>query len=122
MMIIIVLLFFYDKFIAFTVSYEDIAVEDAPEAIREAIYIDPENTGYRVFHDDTHTYIYYKSSHEQNEYITTLLELKGKGGGIVATARVSYAQNDGYVSYEKLLKADRISGSDLTLEESIDVK
>ncbi|MGG1631118.1 hypothetical protein [Rossellomorea sp. NRS-1567] len=117
----IVLLFFFYMYIGIPVSYEDVAIKEAPKMIREAIYEDHEMLGYRIFQEDIHTYIYYKSDDAQNDYITTELDLKRKGGKIVATARVVNAANDGYVSYYKLLKMERISEEELILNGRIAV-
>lgn len=39
------------------VGYEDVAIKEAPKTIREALYDDSESLGYRIFQDNTHTYI-----------------------------------------------------------------
>ncbi|MCR8849349.1 hypothetical protein NQ095_13085 [Rossellomorea sp. SC111] len=111
--------FFYYMSIGFKVDYEEISLEEAPKKIRKDIYKDTSVTGFRVFQEGHHTYVYYKSNNKRNDYITTSLYMRWKAGSIVAMARVDYAANDGDISYDQLIKMDYRSSKDIKYEEEI---
>ncbi|OXS64464.1 hypothetical protein B0G93_101364 [Bacillus sp. V-88] len=114
--------FFYYISTGFKVDYEEIRLEEAPQNIRKDIYKDTSVTGFRVFQEGQHTYVYYKSNDTRNDYITTSLDMRWKAGSIVAMARVDYAANDGDISYDQLIKMDHRSSKDMKYEEKIMLK
>ncbi|AOZ91221.1 hypothetical protein [Paenibacillus crassostreae] len=114
--IIIVLLFVY-MFLGKSVEYEVVAIEDAPTSIQAAIRENNDKLRFSIFQDGTNTYIYYKTDHAANEYITTDLVLKVKGGKYIAAAEVTYAVNDGNVNYDKLIKLEKVLDKDILLTE-----
>lgn len=101
-------------FISKFVEYEVLTIEEAPKFILDNIQ---DVDKFRIFQDENKTYIYYKSDHVPNEYITTALDLKIIGGKYVATGTVEYAVNDGKVSYDSLIKFDKILDKDIILKE-----
>ncbi|WP_202080434.1 hypothetical protein [Caldalkalibacillus salinus] len=102
------------------VEHEEILIEDAPSSIQDTIREDDNKLRFSIFHDETNTYIYYKSDHFPNEYITTYLDLEIKGGKYIVTASVRNATNDGFVSYEKLIKVGKLVDKDIVLVEDVD--
>ena len=99
------------------VEYEVLSIDDAPPAIQATIQENNDKLRFSIFEDGTNTYIYYKSDHVDNEYITTDLVLKVRGGKYIATAKVSFAVNDGNVNYDKLIKLDKVLDKDIILTE-----
>ena len=67
-----------------------------------------------MFQDETNTYIYYKSDSVPNEYITTELDLKYKGGKYIASVTVKSAVN--IPNTERLIKLSKLDDKDLVLE------
>jgi len=114
--IILVLLIVY-MFLGKSVEYEVLSIDDAPPAIQATIQENNDKLRFSIFEDGTNTYIYYKSDHVDNEYITTDLVLKVRGGKYIATAKVSFAVNDGNVNYDKLIKLDKVLDKDIILTE-----
>ena len=100
-----------------SVEFEVVSTEDAPDFIQIVLLDNNEGLGFSIFQDGTTTYIYYKSDSVPNEYITTDLDVKIKGGKYVATATVQSAVNS--VNSDRLIKLNKILGKDLTLKEKI---
>lgn len=115
---ILVFLLFYMGF-GKSVEYEVLSIDDAPTSIQNAIKENNNNLRFSIFQDDSNTYIYYKSEHVANEYITTDLDLKVRGGKYIATAKVTFAVNDGNVNYDKLIEIDKVLDKDIMLTENI---
>lgn len=113
---ILVLLIVY-MFLGKSVEYEVLAIDDAPTSIQTTIKENNDKLRFSIFEDETNTYIYYKSDHVANEYITTDLDLKVRGGKYIATAKVTFAVNDGNVNYDKLIKLDKVLDKDIILTE-----
>ncbi|MCA1054357.1 hypothetical protein LCM10_05110 [Rossellomorea aquimaris] len=99
------------------IEYEVMAKEDAPLSVQRALVEKGEVLGFQTFHEGDFTYIYYRSEDAHQEYTTTDISLKKQLGKIVATATVDHAYNDGEVSYEMLLKTERLAEEDLVLKE-----
>ena len=116
--ILIILSFIYliCLFMGKFVEYEVLSIEEAPKFIQDNIQV-VDKSRFRILHDENKTYIYYKSDHVLNEYITTDLDLKIMGGNYVATGTVEYAVNDGKVSYDSLIKFDKILDQEIILKE-----
>ncbi|WP_186577190.1 hypothetical protein [Aquibacillus kalidii] len=92
--------------IGIDIKYEELAMEDAPASIQDAIQENEDKFTFLL--EKGSTYIYYKSNHKVNEYISTDLKLKWKGGNYVATGTISNAVNDKSVNYDKLIKLDKV--------------
>ncbi len=114
---VLIFLLFYFGF-SRSVKYEVLAIEDAPISIQAAIKENKDKLRFSIFQDETNTYIYYKSNHVANEYITTNLDIKLRGGKYIATANVSFAVNDGNVNYDQLIKLNTVLDRDITLIET----
>lgn len=113
---ILVFLFIYMNF-GKTVEHEVLKTEDFPAFIQDAIHDNHDKNGFSVFQDESHTYIYYKSDSVPNEYITTDLDLKYRGGKYMAIATVKPAVN--IPNTERLIKLSKIVDKDLVLKVNI---
>jgi hypothetical protein len=114
----IAVVYFFFFYNGDAVEFEVIAMEDLPEQIKAEVENYKTNTEkFKVFHDETNTYIYYQADHSPNEYITTIIDVKKQGSQYVVTATVSYAVNDSDVSYDALIKLHKISGNEITFKE-----
>ena len=100
-----------------SVEFEVVLTEDAPGFIQTVLQANNEGLGFSIFQDKTNTYIYYKSDSVPNEYITTDLNVKVRGGKYVATATVQSAVNS--VNSDRLIKLNKRIDKDLTLKENI---
>lgn len=109
----LVFLFFYMNF-GKSVEYEVLSTEDSPVFIQDAIQDYKNRLGFSVFQDKKNTYIYFKSDSVPNEYITTDLDLKYKGGKFIAIATVKSAVNIPIT--ERLIKLNKIVDKDLVLK------
>jgi len=114
---ILVFMFFYMNF-GKNIEHEVLSTEDYPVFIQDAIRVNNKNFGFSVFQNETNTYIYYKSDHLQNEYVTTDLKLKYSGGKFIVIAIVKPAAN--IPNTERLIKLDKIVDKDLVLK--VDIK
>ncbi|PFA62801.1 hypothetical protein CN378_17305 [Bacillus sp. AFS015802] len=110
---------FYYMTIGIKVDYEKIPLQQAPDKIRKAIYEETDLTGFRIFQEGRHTYVYYKSKDTTNDYITTNLEMRWKAGSMVAMARVDHAVSDGLISYDQMIRMKHTSEEDMMFEEQI---
>ena len=113
---ILIFLYFYMN-VGKSVEYEVVSNEDSPVFIQDAIEDNHKNYGFSVFQDEKNTFIYYNSNSEGNEYITTDLKVRYKGGKYVATATVKPAVNT--PNTNKLVKLSKISDKDLVLKVNI---
>lgn len=114
--ITLVFSFFYLGF-SRGVEYEILTIDDAPVSIQTAIQENKDKLRFSIFEENNITYIYYKSDHFPNEYITTDLELKMKGRNYIVSATVTYAVNDGNVNYDRLIKFDKVLDKGILLTE-----
>ncbi len=100
-----------------TVEHEVLQTENYPTFIQDAIQDNHDKNGFSVFQDDSNTYIYYKSDSVPNEYISTNLDLKYRGGKYIAIATVKPAVN--IPNTERLIKLNKIVDKDLVLKVNI---
>lgn len=118
--LVFIIPFIFYVSISTSVNYEVLTKEEVPTHIKREIEKNIDNKKFSIFQDETNTYVYYKADKmSPNEYITTDLAVKRKGSKYVVTANVYYAVNDNYVSYEQLIKLDKISEDDIILKEHI---
>ncbi len=110
----ILVFFIFYRNVGQSVEFEVLATDDSPAFIQDAIKNNKERFGFSVFQDETNTYIYYKSESVPNEYITTNIDVKYRGGKFIAIARVKPAVN--IPNTDKLIKLDKIVDKDLVLK------
>lgn len=99
-----------------SVEFEVLSTNDAPGFIQTVIQ-DNNRVGFSLFQDETSTYIYYASDHVPNEYITTDLNVKIKGGKYIATATVKSATN--IPNGDQLIKLNKNVEKDISLRAKI---
>ena len=99
------------------VKYEVLNVGELPEQVQSEILTNSESNGFFIHNDKKYTYIFYKANYTENEYISTNLSAKRKNGEYIVTSLVDWASNDGSVSYEKVIKLERVSEDDIVLKE-----
>ncbi|RXJ04411.1 hypothetical protein DS745_03225 [Anaerobacillus alkaliphilus] len=100
------------------VDFEVLSLDDAPYEVRRAIESSPNALKFSIFHDETNTYIYYKCDHLNDEYITTSVDVRSKGGNYIVNGIVGFAVNDSFLSYDQLIKLDKMSDKNITLKET----
>lgn len=105
------------KFINQKVEYKVLNVKDAPTQIRNEILTNSQNEGFSIHHLDNHTYIYYKIDPTENEYISTELYAYKEKDEYIITSVVDWATNDDLISYEKIIKLEKVSENDIVLME-----
>ncbi len=113
---ILVYMFFYMNF-GKNVEHTVLQTDEIPAFIQGAILDNDDKSGFSVFQDEGNTYIYYKSDSIPNEYITTDLDLKYRGGKYVATATVTTAVN--IPNTDILIKLNKIVDKDLVLKVNL---
>ncbi|MFC5649585.1 hypothetical protein ACFPYJ_10660 [Paenibacillus solisilvae] len=120
LVILSTVLFVYYFGISKSVDYEVITTKETPLTIKKAIESNNDNLKFSIFQDESSTYIYYKSDSNPNEYINTNLGITSKSGKYIVSANVEYAVNDGDVSYDKLIKVNKILDKDVIFKENIE--
>lgn len=120
--IILIILFLIGSFLAYknmrqNVEYEVLNVEDIPVQVQNGILTNSETNGFSKHNYENDTYVFYKADHKENEYISTELLVDKKNGVYIITAVVDYASNDDLVSYEKVIKFEKVPEENIVLEE-----
>lgn len=119
LVILIVLIgaIFLFKIMSEKVEYEVLSKEELPQLIQEEMKKSSEIKKFHIFNDEKFTYVIYKADHSENEYLTTDLTVIEKNGTYIITAIINWANNDEFVSKEKIIRFEKIQEDDLVFKE-----
>jgi hypothetical protein len=99
------------------VEYEVLNVKDVPTQIQNDLSTISKNEGFSIHHLNNYTYIYYKVDPKEDEYISTDLNARKEEDEYIITSVVDWATNDDLISYEKVIKLEKVSENDIVLKE-----
>ncbi|MBT2644788.1 hypothetical protein J7I80_21460 [Bacillus sp. ISL-41] len=100
------------------VEYDVLNVKDVPTQIQNEISTNSQREGFSIHHLDNYTYVYYKIDSRENEYISTDLYARKEKDIYIITSVVDWATNDDLISYEKVIKLEKVpENDDVVLKE-----
>lgn len=99
------------------VEYEVLNVKDIPTQVQIEISTNNERNGFSIHNFENNTYVFYRADHNENEYISTDLYAQKKNNEYIITSVVDWASNDDLISYEKVIKLEKVSENDIVLKE-----
>ncbi len=117
MIVVLILSFSIYKMRSQKVEYEVLNIEDVPVEVQNEMLANPQKNGFSIHSFENYTYVFYRLDHKENEYISTELSVHKKKDEYIITSLVDWATNDHLVSYEKVMKFEKVSEEDIVLKE-----